>query len=59
MTSKVLLGLIFAVTKEALARRIGQVDEDHMAHVNTVLQRLLGLSGQGEGEGGQGAEVKR
>jgi mRNA-degrading endonuclease toxin of MazEF toxin-antitoxin module len=59
VTSKVLLGLIFAVTKEALARRIGQVDEDHMAHVNTVLQRLLGLSGQGEGEGGQGAEVKR
>jgi mRNA-degrading endonuclease toxin of MazEF toxin-antitoxin module len=59
VTCKVLLGLIFAVTKEVLARWIGQVDEDHMAQVNAVLQRLLGLSGQGEGEGSQGAEVKR
>ena len=46
VTSKVLLGLIFAVTKGALVRWIGQVDEDLMAQVNAVLQRLLGLSGQ-------------
>jgi mRNA-degrading endonuclease toxin of MazEF toxin-antitoxin module len=44
VTSKALLGLIFAVTKEELVRRIGQVDEHHMAEINTVLQRLLGLS---------------
>jgi mRNA-degrading endonuclease toxin of MazEF toxin-antitoxin module len=46
VTSKVLLGLIFAVTQEALVRWIGQVGEDYMAQVNVVLQRLLGLSGQ-------------
>lgn len=45
VTSKVLLGLIFAVSKEALVRWIGQVDKEHMAQVNAVLQRLLGLSG--------------
>jgi mRNA-degrading endonuclease toxin of MazEF toxin-antitoxin module len=45
VTSKVLLGLTFAITKEALVRWIGQVDQDHMARVNVVLQRLLGLSG--------------
>jgi mRNA interferase MazF len=44
--SKVLLGLIFAVTKEALVRWIGQVDVDHMAQVDTVLPRLLGLAGR-------------
>jgi len=48
VTSKVLLGLISAVTKEALVRWIGQVDEDHMAQGNAVLERLLGLSGRGE-----------
>ena len=57
VTSKVLLGLIFAVTKGALVRWIGQVDEDHMAQINAVLQRLLGLSRRGEGEGGQGAGI--
>ena len=59
MTSKALLGLIFAVTKEALIRWIGQVDEDHLAQVNAVLQRLLGLSDRSEGEGSQGVEVER
>lgn len=44
VTSKVLLGLIFAVTKEALVRWIGQVDEDHIAQVDAALLRLLGLS---------------
>ncbi len=44
VTSKALLGLIFTVNKEALIRWIGQVDEDHLAQVNAVLQRLLGLS---------------
>ena len=48
--SKVLLGLIFAVTKEALVRCIGQVDVDHIAQVDTVLQRLLGLAGRVEKE---------
>jgi len=41
--SKVLLGLTFAVTKESLGRWIGQVDDDQMAQVNAVLQRLLAL----------------
>jgi mRNA interferase MazF len=59
VTSKVPLGLIFAVTKEALVRWIDQVDEDHLAQVNTVLQRLLGLSDRSEGEGSQGVEVER
>lgn len=59
VTSKALLGLIFAVTKEALIRWIGQVDEDHLAQVNAVLQRLLGLSDRSEGEGSQGVEVER
>ena len=59
VTSKVLLGLIFAVTKEALVHWIGQVDEDHLAQVSAVLQRLLGLSDRSEGEGSQGVEVER
>ncbi len=50
-TSKALLGLIFTVSKEALVRWIGQVDEYHLAQVGAVLQRLLGLSYQGEGKG--------
>lgn len=41
--SKVLLGLIFAVEKMALARWIGQVDDRHMAQIDAVLQRLLRL----------------
>ncbi|MGB3219635.1 MAG: type II toxin-antitoxin system PemK/MazF family toxin [Anaerolineae bacterium] len=50
-TSKALLGLIFTVSKEALIRWIGQVDEDHLAQVDAVLQRLLGLSHRSEGRG--------
>ena len=50
-TSKALLGLIFTVCKEALIRWIGQVDEDHLAQVDAVLQRLLGLSHRSEGRG--------
>jgi len=56
VTSKALLGLIFAVSKEALIRWIGQVDEDHLAQVDAVLQRLLGLSDWNKGEGSTGSK---
>ena len=45
--SKVLPGLVFAVEKTALTRWIGQVDDDHMAQIDAVLQRLLGLRAPG------------
>lgn len=55
VTSKALLGLIFAVSKEALLRWIGQVDEDHLVQVDAVVQRLLGLSERSEGKGSPGS----
>lgn len=44
VTSKVLLGLTFTVTKESLERWIGQVDVEYMARVDAVLRRVLGLA---------------
>ena len=44
VTSKALLGLIVAIEKKALVRRIGQLDARYMAQVDDVLKRLLGFS---------------
>ncbi len=44
VTSKVLLGLIFATKKKSLVRHIGKVDKEFMTQIDAVLQRLLGVS---------------
>ena len=44
VTSKVLLGLIVTIEKQALVRRIGKLDDRYVAQVDGVLKRLLGFA---------------
>lgn len=48
LPSKVLVGLILALEKKALIRKVGHLDVNHLGQIDVVLRRLVGLEPSGE-----------